>query len=82
MLDCGVESEGGLGAGLALAQIGTAGLAEISLIQGEIAGHGWPHVLVASGLVRTFQATTVFAGQTVVGRDSRASSLTISSAES
>jgi methenyltetrahydromethanopterin cyclohydrolase len=48
VLDCGVAAEGGLGAGLALAQICTAGLAEISLIQGEIAGHGWPHVLVAT----------------------------------
>lgn len=48
VLDCGVEAEGGLGAGLALAQVCTAGLAEISLISGEIAGHGWPHVLVAT----------------------------------
>ena len=48
VLDCGVEAEGGLGAGLALAQVCTAGLAEISLIPGEIAGFGWPHVLVAS----------------------------------
>src|SRR5258708_14804260 len=48
VLDCGVEAEGGLGAGLALAQICTAGLAEISLIHGEIAGCGWPHVLVAT----------------------------------
>ena len=30
----------------------------------DVTGHA-PHVLVASGLVRTFQATTVFAGQTV-----------------
>ncbi len=48
VLDCGVASEGGLGAGLALAQVCTAGLADISLIQGEIAGHSWPHVLVAT----------------------------------
>jgi methenyltetrahydromethanopterin cyclohydrolase len=48
VLDCGVAAEGGLGAGLALAQVCTAGLAEISLVPGEIGGHGWPHVLVAT----------------------------------
>ncbi|MBI3862542.1 MAG: methenyltetrahydromethanopterin cyclohydrolase [Planctomycetia bacterium] len=48
VLDCGVSAEGGLGAGLAVAQVCTAGLAEISLTGGEIAGRGWPHVLVAS----------------------------------
>jgi methenyltetrahydromethanopterin cyclohydrolase len=48
VLDCGIAAEGGLGAGLALAQVCTAGLAEISLTGGEIAGHGWPHLLVAS----------------------------------
>lgn len=48
VVDCGVAAEGGLGAGLALAQVCMAGLAEISLISGEINGRGWPHVLVAS----------------------------------
>jgi methenyltetrahydromethanopterin cyclohydrolase len=48
VLDCGIAAEGGLGAGLALAQVCTAGLAEISLTSGEIGGHGWPHLLVAS----------------------------------
>src|SRR5262245_44445025 len=48
VLDCGIAAEGGLGAGLALAQVCTAGLAEISLVPGEIGGRGWPHVLVAS----------------------------------
>ena len=48
VIDCGVAAEGGLGAGLALAQVCTAGLAEISLVPGEIGGRGWPHVLVAS----------------------------------
>jgi methenyltetrahydromethanopterin cyclohydrolase len=48
VLDCGIVAEGGLGAGLALAQVCTAGLAEISLTNGEIAGNAWPHVLVAS----------------------------------
>ena len=48
VIDCGVAAEGGLGAGLALAQVCTAGLAEISLTSGEIAGRGWPHLLVAT----------------------------------
>jgi methenyltetrahydromethanopterin cyclohydrolase len=48
VFDCGVAAEGGLGAGLALAQACTAGLAEISLIPGEVAGLGWPQVLVAT----------------------------------
>ena len=48
VIDCGVAAEGGLGAGLALAQVCTAGLAEISLVPGEIGGRGWPHLLVAT----------------------------------
>ena len=40
VLDFGIEAEGGLGAGLALAQVCTAGLAEISVVPGEVAGHG------------------------------------------
>lgn len=53
IVDCGVEAEGGLGAGLALAQVCTSGLAEISLVPGEIKhsaaeGVGWPYVLVAT----------------------------------
>ncbi|MSR58305.1 MAG: methenyltetrahydromethanopterin cyclohydrolase [Planctomycetaceae bacterium] len=48
VLDFGIAAEGGLGAGLALAQVCTAGLAEISLVHGEIDGCGWPHILFAS----------------------------------
>lgn len=48
VLDFGIAAEGGLGAGLALAQVCTAGLAEISLVPGEIEDCGWPHVLVAT----------------------------------
>jgi methenyltetrahydromethanopterin cyclohydrolase len=46
--DFGVAAEGGIGAGLALAQICTAGLAEISVVPGEIDDVGWPHLLVAT----------------------------------
>jgi methenyltetrahydromethanopterin cyclohydrolase len=48
VFDFGIAAEGGLGAGLALAQICTAGLADISLVPGEIDGCGWPHVTVAT----------------------------------
>lgn len=48
VIDCGVAAEGGLGAGLALAQVCTSGLAEVSLVPGEIFDTGWPHLLVAT----------------------------------
>ncbi|MFN8855929.1 MAG: methenyltetrahydromethanopterin cyclohydrolase [Planctomycetaceae bacterium] len=47
-IDCGLQAEGGLAAGLTLARICTAGLAEISIIPGEIAGSGWPHLQVST----------------------------------
>lgn len=46
VLDFGVETEGGVSAGLALARICMADLAEVSLIPGELDGLGWPHVFV------------------------------------
>ena len=48
VLDFGVEAEGGLAAGIALAQLCTAGLAECSVTSGDVDGIGWPHVLVRS----------------------------------
>lgn len=48
VIDFGVETVGSLGAGLALAEVCTAGLAEISLCSGEVDGRGWPHVFVTS----------------------------------
>lgn len=48
VVDCGVKSEGSLAAGLALSKVCTAGLAEISLVPGELGGLGWPHVQVVS----------------------------------
>jgi len=48
VLDFGVDAMGSLGAGLALAEICTAGLAEISVTHGEVAGIGWPHLLVTT----------------------------------
>lgn len=46
VIDFGIEAEGSLGAGLALAEVCTAGLATVNLAPGEIAGIGWPHVFV------------------------------------
>lgn len=46
VLDFGVEAEGSLGAGLALAEICMAGMADISIHPGEVAGVGWPHLFV------------------------------------
>jgi methenyltetrahydromethanopterin cyclohydrolase len=48
VVDCGVQVEGGLEAGLALARICTAGLADVSLAAGELGGIGWPHLHVAT----------------------------------
>ncbi|QDT47804.1 Methenyltetrahydromethanopterin cyclohydrolase [Symmachiella dynata] len=48
LIDCGVNVSGGLGAGLALAQVCTAGLAEVSMIPGDIGGIGCPYVQVAT----------------------------------
>ncbi|HVW02496.1 MAG TPA: methenyltetrahydromethanopterin cyclohydrolase, partial [Planctomycetaceae bacterium] len=48
VIDCGVQVEGGLGAGLALARICTSGLADIALTSGELGGLGWPHLHVST----------------------------------
>ena len=40
VIDFGVETVGSLGAGLALAEVCTAGLAEISICPGDIDGRG------------------------------------------
>lgn len=48
VLDFGVEAEGGLGAGLGLARLCMAGLGDAAVVSGEIAGVGWPHVLVTT----------------------------------
>jgi methenyltetrahydromethanopterin cyclohydrolase len=48
VLDCGVKVEGGLRAGLGLARVCLAGLAEVSLVPGEVDGVACPHVQVAT----------------------------------
>jgi methenyltetrahydromethanopterin cyclohydrolase len=48
ILDFGVETAGSLGAGLALAEISSAGLLEINLVPGELDGIGWPQLFVTT----------------------------------
>lgn len=48
ILDCGVRTPGGLQAGLNLARVCLAGLAEVSLLPGDVAGIACPQVLVTS----------------------------------
>ncbi|QDT53553.1 Methenyltetrahydromethanopterin cyclohydrolase [Caulifigura coniformis] len=48
ILDFGVETTGSLAAGLALAEICMAGLGEIQISNGEVAGCTWPHLNVST----------------------------------
>jgi methenyltetrahydromethanopterin cyclohydrolase len=48
VLDCGIQAEGGIQAGLGLARVCLAGLAEVTLAPGEVAGIGCPMVQVAT----------------------------------
>ncbi len=46
LIDCGIQAEGGLRAGLSLARICMADLADVTILPGEIAGVTCPHVQV------------------------------------
>ncbi len=48
VLDCGVKTEGGLQAGLALARVCLADRAEVALVPGEVDGLPCPHVAVTT----------------------------------
>jgi methenyltetrahydromethanopterin cyclohydrolase len=48
VLDFGVEATGSLSAGLALAEICMAGLADLAIVPGEVAGVTWPHLTVTT----------------------------------
>lgn len=48
LLDCGINATGGLQAGLALARVCLAGLAEVAVVPGNIAGGACPLVQVAT----------------------------------
>jgi methenyltetrahydromethanopterin cyclohydrolase len=46
LLDCGIEAEGGLQAGLGMARVCLAGQAEVALVPGDVAGIPCPQVQV------------------------------------
>jgi methenyltetrahydromethanopterin cyclohydrolase len=48
IVDFGVEADGSLGAGLALAEICSSGLLDLQLTPGELDGIGWPQVFVST----------------------------------
>jgi methenyltetrahydromethanopterin cyclohydrolase len=48
LLDCGIEAEGGLNAGLGLARVCLAGLAEVTLVPGTLADLPCPTIQVAT----------------------------------
>ena len=48
IVDCGIESRGGLAAGLDLARICMADLADVALVPGDIDGRPCPHVQVVT----------------------------------
>src|SRR6185312_17570017 len=48
LFDCGIGARGGLGAGLDLARICLADLAEVSIGQGEVGGRPCPSVQVTT----------------------------------
>lgn len=48
LIDAGIEAEGGLAAGLLLARVCMADLAEVAIVPGSLDGFGWPAVQVAT----------------------------------
>lgn len=48
IIDCGVKTPGSLQAGLGLARVCLAGMADVSLVPGEVAGVACPSVVVSS----------------------------------
>ena len=46
ILDFGIEAPGSIGAGIALAEVCLASLADLSIHPGEVAGIGWPQLFV------------------------------------
>jgi methenyltetrahydromethanopterin cyclohydrolase len=48
LLDCGIQVEGGVLAGLGLARVCLAGLGEVELVPGEVGGVPCPHVQVTT----------------------------------
>ena len=69
LLDCGIEAEGGLHAGLAMARVCMADLGLVSLVPGEISGIPCPHVQVTTDHpVRACMASQYAGWQIKVGK--------------
>src|SRR5215510_10585694 len=69
ILDCGVETEGGLQAGVALARVCLSDLGEVSIIPGEVGGISCPHVqVVTDDPVRACMASQYAGWQIKVGK--------------
>jgi methenyltetrahydromethanopterin cyclohydrolase len=62
VIDCGIQISGGLQAGLSLAKICMAGLAEVSLVPGEVGGTACPLVQVVSDHPVTACMASQYAG--------------------
>src|SRR5207253_1275691 len=48
ILDCGIQAEGGLQAGLGMARVCLAGLADVALVPGEVGSLACPQVQVTT----------------------------------
>ncbi len=62
IIDCGVNVQGGLQSGLGLIRVCTAGLADITLVQGEVAGVASPYIQIMSDQPVTACMAAQYAG--------------------
>lgn len=62
ILNCGILTEGGLQAGLAMARVCTAGLADVMMVPGDVAGIPCPHIAVQSDLPMLACMASQYAG--------------------
>jgi len=62
LIDCGIQASGGLQAGISMAKICLAGLAEVSLVAGEVRGAACPLVQVVSDHPVTACMASQYAG--------------------
>src|SRR5690554_5081811 len=69
VLDFGIEAEGSLGAGIALAEITLAGQGEVSLTPGNLGDVSWPHVFVTTDSPTEACLLSQYAGWQLTGDD-------------
>ena len=69
IIDCGLKTPGGLQAGLGLARVCLAGLADVSLVPGDVGGVACPQVVVSSDAPVSACMASQYAGwQVSVGK--------------